>query len=264
MNRLQFTLEAFRRRAAARLWPPYGRARRALREHLQRLFEQQRIDVVFDVGANRGQYYRFLRYEVGFRGVIASFEPIAGLSARLVRQARHDRRWLVASHALGAVDRVADLNVMKASAFSSLLTPDVTATDQFAGRNVIDHVERVDIRRLDGIYPELAERFGFTRAYLKMDTQGHDLAVLEGASGCLANVFALQSELSFVSIYSGMPSWDESVGRIGAAGFDLTGLIPVSTADDMRLIEADGVFVRRAAERPRDTHATVLNARGDS
>ena len=247
MNRLRFNLDAAGRRAAVRLWPPYARKRRALCRHLQQLFAQQQIDAVFDVGANRGQYYRFLRYEVGFRGAIVSFEPIAALSAELAAQARHDPLWQVESCALGAVDERRELNVMARHSFSSLLKPDASATAEFADKNVVAHVEPIEVKCLDGIYAALAQRFGFSRVYLKLDTQGHDLAVIDGARACLANVRGLQSELSFVPIYAGMPSWDESVSTIVAAGFSVSAFFPVSNASDLRLIEADGIFIRSSA-----------------
>ena len=40
--------------------------------HLQRFFEHYKIDCVFDVGANEGQYATMLRERVGYHGHIIS------------------------------------------------------------------------------------------------------------------------------------------------------------------------------------------------
>ena len=85
---------------------------------------------------------------------------------------------------------------------------------------------------------------GPQRLFLKLDTQGYDLEVLRGATATLSRVVALQSEISFVPIYAGMPSWRESIQRIGELGFAVTGIFAVSRDASLRLVEADCVFVR--------------------
>src|SRR5680860_1154767 len=61
---------------------------------LERLFTTYGVDCVFDVGANSGQYARGLR-DMGFRGRIVSFEPLSDAHVLLVRNSRHDPKWVV-------------------------------------------------------------------------------------------------------------------------------------------------------------------------
>jgi hypothetical protein len=82
------------------------------------------------------------------------------------------------------------------------------------------------------------------RLYLKLDTQGYDLEVLRGAARSLERVVALQSEIAFVPLYAGMPSWRESFERIEALGFAPSGIFSVTREPSLRLVEADCVFVR--------------------
>jgi hypothetical protein len=53
---------------------------------IAKLFQALKIDCVFDVGANEGQYARMLRSEVGYTGPIVSFEPVPAAAERLRRR----------------------------------------------------------------------------------------------------------------------------------------------------------------------------------
>ena len=74
------------------------------------LLRQRRIDVVFDVGANVGQYGSELR-DWGYRGRIVSFEPLAAAYADLAQRAARDGAWVAHPFALGASETSADLHV---------------------------------------------------------------------------------------------------------------------------------------------------------
>lgn len=93
----------------------------ALAKHLRELFTMLGIDCVLDVGANKGQYYEFLRDQVGFRGRVISFEPIPDLAEALRGRAAHDSNWTVCDFAVGRKDDVLPLNVTNRSGWSSFL-----------------------------------------------------------------------------------------------------------------------------------------------
>ena len=230
------------RRAAAVLSRPFHTQQRELSEHMRRLFTAHRVDCAFDVGAHRGKYRRFLRYEVGFGGLVVSVEPIAELAAALEMRARHTPLWQVHHCALGAAPGKAVLNVMASSDFSSFLAPEHSATAQYAARNVVERKVEVEVRTLEQLAAGLAQQP--RSIFLKLDTQGYDLEVLRGAGRSLESVVALQSEVPFQPIYAGMPDWRKSITRITELGFSLAGLYAVSRDASLRLIEADCVFVR--------------------
>jgi hypothetical protein len=50
---------------------------REIAGHLKSLFKILETTCVFDVGANTGQYGDFLRAQVGYQGLIVSFEPVS-------------------------------------------------------------------------------------------------------------------------------------------------------------------------------------------
>jgi hypothetical protein len=54
----------------------------------------------------------------------------------------------------------------------------------------------VAVKRLDDLLPALGREFGFSKVSLKKDTQGYDVEVFKGASGCIEMIRGIQSELS--------------------------------------------------------------------
>ena len=84
--------------------PRWRLARLPFASHLQRLFAKYEIDSVLDVGANRGQYRDFLRNEVGFTGMIISFEPVRHVFEQLERRTQEDPSWKAINMALGSTD----------------------------------------------------------------------------------------------------------------------------------------------------------------
>lgn len=242
-RRLSLEADFVARRWRARLWPRSYAKRRALRDHLKRLFELQHIDCVFDIGANRGQYYRFLRHELGFPGLIVSCEPIASLATELTQRATVDAQWRVFACALGASAGEASINVMDTTVYSSMLTPDHSHTSVGDG-NVIARTERIRVRTFADLVAELDSQHSIRRAYLKLDTQGFDLEVLRGTGAALERVAALQTELSFVPIYHGMPDWQTMLVEVQQRGFAVSGFFPVTHDAQLRLIEADAVCTR--------------------
>ena len=87
------------------------------------------------------------------------------------------------------------------------------------------------------------------RAFLKIDTQGYERAVLDGAANSLPRLAGLQVELSLTPLYEGEASWREIVDRLVAAGFELRFVLPGYYDRHLkRMLQFDGVFIRRATD----------------
>jgi FkbM family methyltransferase len=213
--------------------------------HLGQLFRFLQIDCVFDVGANVGQYHDFLREKVGYTGRIVSFEPVSRNIAVLQQRSAADPDWEIVGHALGSSRSTLPIHVMKSDQFSSFLAPDNSGVPEFNGLNETEHVETVAVYPLDEVFPVLQRRLGFSRPYLKLDTQGFDLEVVRGAAATLPQVLAMQTEASIINIYEGMPGYMDTIRLLNECGFDISGLYPISRDPGMRLIEFDCVMVNR-------------------
>jgi FkbM family methyltransferase len=235
-----------------------GRARRnlpMLQRHLSDfLLEEQvteilrKLDVncVLDVGANVGQYGRLLR-RGGYQGRIVSFEPLDEFATKLRRRAAKDRDWRVEEYALGDEETTAEINLTPGASLSSLL-PASDFGKEWSHKLETSVKQEISIRRLDNVLDQVLDGIADPRVYLKLDTQGYDVAAFRGAGERIKEVVAMQSEVSCLPIYEGMPQLEEQLGEYRGAGFDLAGMFPVSMhRPTLRVLEFDAVLVRQEA-----------------
>jgi FkbM family methyltransferase len=214
------------------------------------VLERYRVDVVLDVGANRGQFATGLR-DLGFEGHIVSIEPVPVFADALESAAADDDRWTVHRLALGSAEATVSMHVQRK--LSSLLPSTEYGRKRFSAlRDGDGETVEVPVKRLDDVLDELlapvvAAGVARPRVFLKLDTQGFDLEAFRGAAGRLADIVALQSEVALLLIYEQMPRMPEAVAAYEAAGFEISGLFPVTRERDGRVIEFDCVMVRADA-----------------
>lgn len=212
---------------------------------LQAMLEHHRIDAAFDVGANDGGYGSHLR-ELGFGGPILSFEPLAAAHAALQQRARSDPAWHVMPRcALGAEPAQALMQVA-ANSVSSSLRPMLDAHRQAAPQSAAIGTEPVGVCRLDDVaWPQ---GISARRWLLKIDTQGYEREVLDGAPRTLQSCVGIQIELSLLPLYEGQTLHFELTAWLLAQGFELWDLQPgFADPTSGRLLQMDGVFFRRPA-----------------
>ncbi len=214
--------------------------------HLRYLLPLRGIECVIDVGANVGQYAKGLREVIGYTGEIHSFEPLPAAFDVLAKEASADPLWHAYNYALGDEDGEAELNVMEHTVFSSLHDANAQGHAKFKDGIDVAETVKVPLRRLDGLVAELGIDVTSKPTLLKMDTQGHDAWVFKGASGIMEHIEALQSEVSVVGIYDGVPTYIELFATYTAAGFELTGVYTLNRYRDTgHIIELDCVFAKR-------------------
>ncbi len=215
--------------------------------HIGRLLSTLAVNCVLDVGAHEGEFYQLLR-QTGYGGRVVSFEPVPDSFARLQRVAAGDPHWRGYNVALGREAGTRPINVPDSTMFASFLRPNDYCQERFPQAHWAGRTVSVRVERLESLYAEFAAGIERPRVFLKMDTQGWDRDVLAGAGPRLADVVALQSEVSIIPIYDGMWSIAESIAYYTALGFELTNLFPVTfDAEDMRVIEYDCVMRRMSA-----------------
>lgn len=204
-------------------------------------------DIVFDVGANEGQFARDL---IAFRPrtKVVSFEPVSVAHALLIASARGKSNWVVAERvALGETSGTSTIYVTENSQCSSLRS--ITSDGPKLGSCFdLNKTESVPVERFDRLCRGFIRRE--SRLYLKVDVQGFEREVIAGSRGVMDQIVGMQVETSFHEIYSGQAIGFELVDYIVEAGFDLYG-ISNGWRDEKsgRLLQADAFFVRRPALR---------------
>lgn len=210
---------------------------------LKKIFAEYFIDCVIDVGANVGQYAKFLREKVGYKGLIISFEPEPDNFKKLLVSSRHDDRWVVFNDALGSQEGELCLNVMEAGDLNSFLQPNHDDTDELEKLNVIKSIIKVPVKKLDDLMHNFIEDNDIRNVFLKLDTQGFDLEVFKGALHSLDVIKGVQTEVSVLPIYMNMPSFDDSLKLFRKNGFEVSGLYSLSEDRFPHAIEFDCIYL---------------------
>jgi FkbM family methyltransferase len=223
--------------------PFWKMAERPLVRHLQQVFARYGIDTVIDVGANKGQFHDLIRNDVGFRGRIHSFEPVSSYAEGLKKKSVSDTAWKIHPYALGSAPGTAEINVTRSPGLNSFLAPRKDVVTGFWNDDSISGVEKVAIRTLDDVLAEEGIDCSRQGVYLKLDTQGFDLEVINGAGRSINGIRGLQTEASIRPIYHGMPTYGETLQKLNELGFALSGMFPVTSDESLRLVELDFVFI---------------------
>ena len=191
--------------------------------------------VIIDVGANRGQWATLASAVFG-RAPLHVIEPQAACRAAL--DAFAARRGATEIHDTFLTKRgVSQVQVVGAGSGATGAHVIDTSTGRTDGQSM-------PASTLDALF---AGRLRDTdRVLLKLDVEGHELDVLDGASDVLAHVEVIVSEVSFFDIErSGYPTFTAFVTALAAAGFALYDIAALaSRRRDGRLRMGDAVFVR--------------------
>ncbi|HRD10661.1 MAG TPA: FkbM family methyltransferase [Mycobacterium sp.] len=215
--------------------------------HRQRQFVEQlrsrRVDAVYDIGANTGQYSSGLR-KAGFTGRIVSFEPLSQSFSALQGNAANDPLWDCQRCAIGDSDGTISINVAGNSGESSSVLPMLKShQDAYPPANYVG-TEDVPIRRLDAVAPSSLKADDVL--FLKIDVQGFEKQVLTGGIETIKDhCVGMQLELSFLPLYEGGMLINEALDLVYSLGFILTGLAPCFVDPrNGQMLQADGTFFR--------------------
>ncbi len=193
--------------------------------------------VWIDVGAHHGETTLWhARQNPSLR--VYAVEPNLTAASKLMGRASN---YFVLPMAIAEHDGLADLHLNSFDAASSLLPMDEAVRRAWVGGEILkeESVVTIPTVRLDTLMRVLG--IGAVD-FLKVDTQGTDLAVIKSAGKRLADIAKITVEVSLTPapLYSGAAAKEEVIEFLGKSGFSLVDVEEQSHGQEQNL-----TFVRK-------------------
>jgi FkbM family methyltransferase len=211
-------------------------------EVFMKQLKHNKIDLILDIGANTGQFSGML-FKLGYSGKIVSFEPLSSAYEVLKKRSKKFSNWTIAEQcAIGDADGEIEMNISKNSISSSalkILDEHVNA----APKSEYIGSEKVKVYKLDSIFDKYV--LGEKNIFIKIDTQGFEEKILNGATESIKKAKGLLVETSLVPLYEGQALFPQIYDRITKQGFELTGIQPAFINKETgRVLQIDAIFFR--------------------
>jgi FkbM family methyltransferase len=218
---------------------------RSPEKQLRLALEHFKIDTILDVGANTGQFGLDLLQQ-GFGGEIHSVEPLPDANRALAAAASRYPKWFVLPPvAAGRDEREVEITVAGNSYSSSVL--------EMLDRHISAAPDSAPVGRITVQQKPLDALFGDVIAQprqilLKIDTQGYEFPILEGAQRCLDKAALVLLELSLQPLYRDQMLWLDLIAHMRRWHFE-----PWSLWQEFcdprsgQLLQVNGVFARRGS-----------------
>ncbi len=217
----------------------------ATSEELRRikLLQHYNIDLVFDIGANKGQYAKGIM-DAGYGNNIVSFEPLSSVHNIIKEESKKFSNWKVASRcAIGAKKEEIEINISANSVSSTLLNM-LDSHIEGAPESKIIGKEKVQVYPLDEIAKEYLKNS--KNIFLKIDVQGFEQEVLKGAKEMLQKSKGIEMEISLIPLYENQ-NWllPQILDFMSSNGFQLMSLAPAFTDNKTgKVLQCNGIFFK--------------------
>lgn len=218
----------------------------ATSEELRRikLLEHYNIDLVFDIGANKGQYATGI-IDAGYANKIVSFEPLSSAYNIIEKESKKYKNWIVAPRcAIGSKKEEVEINI-SANSVSSTLLKMLDAHYEGAPDSKIVGKEKVPVYLLDEIGEEYVKQA--KNVFLKIDVQGFEREVLKGAQSLIREAKGIEMEISLVPLYENQ-NWllPNVLEYMEQNGFHLNSIVPAFTDNTTGVVlQCNGIFFRK-------------------
>jgi FkbM family methyltransferase len=201
------------------------------------------ISTVIDVGANSGQFSSAIRALLP-QATIYAFEPLPECAARLTQRiARLSGSGVTHVFQVAVGDREGEVEFWRSSftkASSALPMAELHRKAFPWSRNA--NRLSVPMVTLDSLVARLAL---LPKVLLKIDVQGYERHVLEGAREFLRQVDVALVEVSFQELYQDQACFDDIYLILKDQGFFYLGnLEQCELPDDGSILQADALFIR--------------------
>jgi len=154
---------------------------------------------------------------------VIAFEPDERAFANLLREKTSKAKYL--NTALYKEKATLDFHITRKQGVSSIFVPNRALLDGFPEVERFDILETIKMKA-DTLDNQLQQHQIGEVDFIKLDTQGSELFILEGAARTLNNVFGLEIEVEFLELYQGQPLFPDVHKFVTEFGFQLFDLKP--------------------------------------
>jgi len=181
----------------------------------ENLLEQTNLTIV-DVGAAGGMHDRWSHLKTSINSIL--FEPDPEEFKKL--NLDQNNTSLVINSALSDQNKEVRFHVCKWQEVSSIYKPNLKVLSKY------QDVDRFTVSKVITLQADslnnLLEKYRITEVdFMKIDTQGSELEILQGASNFLDGIIGLEVEVEFIKIYQDQPLFPEVDRFIKSHGFSL-------------------------------------------
>jgi len=207
---------------------------------LNYFLEKRKIDCVFDIGANIGQYSKFLR-RIGYKKKIISFEPLHNEFNQLKKNSIPDTNWQIYNFGIGDKNEDVDINISENSQSSSILNMNDEHLNSAPDSRYIGR-EKIKIVSISNFI--LEKNLNYKKIFLKMDVQGYEHKILDGIND-FKNIEGMQVEMSFAKLYENQLIFEDLYKKIKDNGYELWDFKRgFSDNSSGKMQQIDGIFFK--------------------
>jgi FkbM family methyltransferase len=195
------------------------------------------LNTIIDVGANSGQFA--IASSKIFNNVqIYSFEALPSLYPVLKKNTNEIKNLEIFNFALGSEKGDIEFFQNDYSLASSALEIHKNQTELFPSTSGVTKI-KIKCDTLDNVSPSMKLT---SPVLLKLDVQGFEKKVLEGAVETLKKVDYLLFETSFMPMYNNEPLFNEMNSYVNGLGFELIAPVGIFQASDMKIMQMDVLY----------------------
>jgi FkbM family methyltransferase len=203
------------------------------------------IRTVIDVGANKGQFARYIR-PVFPQAQLYCFEPLPGPYQELKSYAEQQGRGLITTFNMALGEREGEVEMFlhtEHSPSSSLLATTELTTQLYPQTKRQEKVN-VKLTTLDKVCQQLSAPL-VKEILVKMDVQGYEDRVIQGGKDLLQEAKACLLEVSLNSLYATQPNFKELLMVLDGLGLDYAGNLSQVYAENGEVIYFDALFIKK-------------------
>lgn len=195
---------------------------------------------ILDIGAYRGMFSKCAHY-VFPEAMIYAFEPLKDCFEELIRLKKTINKFECYNVALGEKKRETFIHRSSFDAASSLLEMDELHKQAFPD-SPRERLEKIKVESLDAV---LIGKPLEVPLLMKIDVQGYEKLVLNGAPETLKHTDYIICEMSLSQLYKEQALFDEIYHQIIKAGFKFSGPIgELQHPQTTEVLQIDGLFIR--------------------